>query len=200
MSLIGEYPEARDQEKRLKHITRIKSSVHNLTQILNDFLSLSKLEEGVVRNQPEFFDLVEFSKDTMEEMRPMMKTGQNIFYKHIGNINKAFLDKQLLKNVLFNLISNAIKYSPEDREINFETHCENDKVIVIVRDQGIGIPKDDQQFLFQRFFRAKNAGNEQGTGLGLNIVKKYIELMGGEIAYKSTVNEGTIFTIKFFIK
>ncbi len=200
VSLIGQYPEARDQEKRLKHITRIKSSVHNLTQILNDFLSLSKLEEGVVRNQPEFFDLVEFSKDTMEEMRPMMKTGQNIFYKHIGNINKAFLDKQLLKNVLFNLISNAIKYSPEDREINFETHCENDKVIVIVRDQGIGIPKDDQQFLFQRFFRAKNAGNEQGTGLGLNIVKKYIELMGGEIAYKSTVNEGTIFTIKFFIK
>ena len=200
VSLIGEYPETKDQSQRLKHVTRIRSVVYNLTQILDDFLSLSKLEEGVLRNQPENINLSDFAKDTAEEMKAMLKTDQNIICAHMGHENSAHIDKHLLKNVLFNLLSNAIKYSPEGKNIDLNTSCENKKIMIIVKDRGIGIPKDDQPLLFERFFRARNAWNVQGTGLGLNIVKKYIELMKGEIRFKSTVDEGTTFTLEFSAK
>lgn len=200
VSLIGEYPESSEQEKRLKHIRRIKSSVHNLTQILNDFLSLSKLEEGIVRNQPSEISVDEFAKDLIDEMKPTLKNGQSIHYVHQGKENSVEIDQQLLKNVLINLISNAIKYSHEDKEIYFTTACEKGKVVITVKDQGIGIPKEDQPLLFKRFFRAQNANNIQGTGLGLNIVKKYIELMDGDIRFKSEIDEGSVFTLEFPMK
>jgi PAS domain S-box-containing protein len=197
VSLIGEYGDTADQEKRLKHITRIKSSVHNLTQILNDFLSLSKLEEGVVQNQTEPFLLHEFAKELSDEMKSTLKKDQQMIYSHIGGETFVMLDKQLLKNVLINLLSNAIKYSPEGKTIDFTTSFEKNKIVITVKDEGIGIPKEDQPLLFERFFRAKNAGNIQGTGLGLNIVKKYIELMNGEIRFTSVLDEGSTFVISF---
>jgi PAS domain S-box-containing protein len=198
VSLIGEYTESKDQDKRLKHINRIKSAVHNLTQILNDFLSLSKLEEGIVRNEPEPIDLEEFAKDTIDELKSMLKTNQNIIYSHEGEECAANLDRQLLKNVMINLLSNAIKYSPEGKDIDLHTSCTDKQVTIIVKDRGIGIPSEEQPLLFERFFRARNAGNVQGTGLGLNIVKKYIELMKGEISFESVLGEGSTFRVAFF--
>lgn len=197
VSLIGEYNETKDQEKRQKHIGRIKSAVHNLTQILNDFLSLSKLEEGVVRNNPEPLNLPDFARERVEEMNAMLKKDQAIVLVHDGEETIAELDKQLLKNVLLNLLSNAIKYSPEGKRIYLRTVCNQDCAEIVLKDEGIGIPDEDQPLLFERFFRAKNAGTVQGTGLGLNIVKKYIELMNGNISFTSRMNEGTTFTIKF---
>jgi PAS domain S-box-containing protein len=197
VSLIAEYPDTSDQEKRVRHISRIKSAVHNLTQILNDFLSLSKLEEGVVRNTPAKLYLEEFADELAEELKSMLKTGQQIVCSHAGAGCTAFLDRQLLKNVLINLLSNAIKYSPEHTQITLHTDCSTDKVIITVADQGIGIPENDQPLLFERFFRAGNAGNIQGTGLGLNIVQKYMELMNGEIGFTSELDKGTIFTLTF---
>lgn len=195
--LIAEYTDAKDQDKRLKHIHRIQSAVHNLTQILNDFLSLSKLEEGIVRNQPEDIQLDEFARELIEEMQSTLKPGQSIDYIHTGREKYVNLDKQSLKNVLINLLSNAIKYSPEGKSISLHTVCERDRVVMEVKDQGIGIPKADQPLLFERFFRAANSGNVQGTGLGLNIVKKYIELMEGHISFTSVLDEGTVFTLEF---
>ncbi len=195
VSLISKYNLTQEEEKRLKHINRIKSAVNNLTEILNDFLSLSKLEEGVIRNNPQEINISDFAKDVTEEMKAMLKEGQTIVYKHSGNA-KIKLDKQLLKNVLINLLSNAIKYSLEGTAIEFDTN--NQKlgyVQISIKDNGIGIPEEDQPLLFERFFRAQNAGNIQGTGLGLNIVNKYLELMEGEISFVSKINVGTTFNI-----
>lgn len=197
VALIDEYSTTEDHEKRTKNTKRIRSAVHNLTQILDDFLSLSKLEEGVVRNHPETMNVREMATDLADEMKGMLKPGQQINYQHSGDLSTARLDKQLLKNVLLNLLSNAIKYSPENRNIRFHTSCNNGETKIIIADEGIGIPKEDQPLLFERFFRAQNAGQVQGTGLGLNIVKKYIELMGGSISFTSMLNKGTTFTITF---
>lgn len=197
VALIDEYVSAEDHEKRTKNTGRIRSAVHNLTQILEDFLSLSKLEEGVVRNNPEEINIPEVAADFTDEMKGMLKSGQQIHYEHTGNRVVAELDKQLLKSVLLNLLSNAIKYSPENRTIRFLTSCNEYGIKIIIADEGIGIPKEDQPLLFERFFRAGNAGQVQGTGLGLNIVKKYIELMEGAISFSSTLNKGTTFTITF---
>lgn len=196
VSLISKYNLTEEEEKRSKHINRIKSAVNNLTEILNDFLSLSKLEEGVIRNNPQEINLSEFAKDISDEMKAMLKEGQAIIYTHNGNKVSIMIDKQLLKNVIINLLSNAIKYSDEGKVITFITSNEKEGFIQIsIKDNGMGIPEEDQPLLFERFFRAQNAGNIQGTGLGLNIVKKYVELLEGEISFVSKLNIGTTFNV-----
>jgi PAS domain S-box-containing protein len=195
VSLIGRYNLPEDEEKRIKHINRIKSAVNNLTEILNDFLSLSKLEEGIIRNNPESVSIRHFSEEIAEELKEMTKEGQIINYEHQG-AEEVNADRQLLKNILINLLSNAIKYSPGHKEIIFNTSVDPEGHLKItIEDFGMGIPEQDQPLLFERFFRAHNAGNIQGTGLGLNIVKKYVELMEGEITFESKLNEGTTFKV-----
>ena len=201
VSLIGRYNLQEDEGKRTKHVNRIKSAVNNLTEILNDFLSLSKLEEGIIRNIPEPVAIDTFCADIAEELKEMTKEGQTINYSHDGSEENVMIDKQLLKNILINLLSNAIKYSPEKKEILFKTIItKNGELEIVIRDFGIGIPDQDQPLLFERFFRANNAGNIQGTGLGLNIVKKYVELIGGKISFISRLNEGSTFKILFPLK
>lgn len=184
IALISRYQESGDGEKVKNHVQKIRSSVNNLTGILNDFLSLSKLEEGVVRNNATAMNLEDFAKEVVEEMKVNAKAGQKINYRHKGAA-EAGLDKQLMRNILINLLSNAFKYSPPGKEVEFSTECTGKAVIIRVTDHGIGIPEEDQVHLFERFFRANNATNIDGTGLGLNIVKKYLELMKGEITFKS---------------
>ena len=193
VSLISRYDNPDDIEKRHKHIDRIKSSVNNLTEILNDFLSLSKFEEGITRNNPEPLEIDKFAGSIIEDLKSMTKAHQNIIYKHQQGDNLVSVDRQLLKNALTNLLSNAIKYS--SKNIELYTSQINGQLFISVKDYGIGIPEDDQPHMFERFFRAKNAGNIQGTGLGLNIVKKFVELMEGKISFKSKFEEGTVFDI-----
>lgn len=194
-SLIARYETSSDSDKRKKHIERIKSAVHNLTEILNDFLSLEKLEEGIVRYNPEEFDLSKLIHDLAGDMRNVAKKGQTIEIEYLGE-HKVFLDRQLMKNALINLVSNAIKYSPEDKPIWIKVDLKKKSLQIDIVDQGIGIPNVDKPNIFERFYRATNSVNIQGTGLGLNIVKKYVELMDGKISFVSNYNEGTIFTVK----
>jgi PAS domain S-box-containing protein len=196
LALVKRYGEHNESEKQNKHIARIKTSINSLTDILNDFLSVSKLEEGKVVNAPEEFNLDEFMTETVAEMHILAKPTQEIRYTHEGG-EHAVLDKKLLKNILFNLISNAIKFSGDNKTIEVKSVQKNSRVIISVKDQGIGISKADQEHLFERFFRAHNATYIQGTGLGLNIVAKYIELMDGTIEFNSVENKGTTFTITF---
>jgi signal transduction histidine kinase len=194
-SLIAKYKTTEDDPKRIKHVERIKSAVSNLTSILNDFLSISRIEEGKIENLPSEFDLVEFTEEITEEMQGVIKPGQHIFYQHTGNVSRVNLDKKLLKNILFNLLSNASKYSAEGKEIYLSTRIDGGTLILTVQDQGIGIPDADKAHLFTPFFRAQNVTNIQGTGLGLNIVKKYVDIMEGNLDYTSELNQGTTFTI-----
>ena len=197
VSLIGKYTTSDEQEKRNKHIERIKSSVVNMTEILNNFLSIGKLEEGQVQCNPSLMDIEEFVKGIVEDVKTLLKSGQIISYTHIEGVTLVDLDKQLLKNILLNLVSNAIKYSPEDKKIDITTSHRDKKLSIKVIDQGIGISEIDQKYLFERFFRAKNAENIQGTGLGLNIVKKYAELMNAEISLISELDSGSTFSVEF---
>jgi PAS domain S-box-containing protein len=197
VNLLEHYKAPEQEEKRQKHIERIKSSVKNLTAILDDFLSLEKLEQGKVEAKTVHFNLNEFIKDAIEEMEGMWKKkGQKIQAEFKG-VAEICQDKKILRNVLLNLLSNAIKYSPEGKEIQITVGTRAQQVVIAVKDEGIGIPEEAQKELFTKFFRASNAVNIQGTGLGLNIVKKYVELLDGTIYFVSTVNEGTTFTIEF---
>ncbi len=194
-SLIGKYKENQDEEKRLKHVNRIKSSVTNMTNILNDFLSLSRLEEGMVMNQPVEFDIRELADEVTGELSSVLKDKQTIDYEHSGSGEIVVLDKNIIKNILINLLSNAIKYSGEGKQITFSTFTDDKTLTIIVTDQGIGIPDADKPLLFGRFFRAQNATNVQGTGLGLNIVKKYTDLLNGKVDFVSQLNTGSTFTV-----
>jgi len=195
-SLIQRYTKTEEQDKREKHIQKIKNAVAYLTEMLNDFLSLDKLEEGIIRYKPEVINLSDTIKQIIEEINPILKKGQHIIYKHLSNHQECIVDTQILKNILFNLISNACKYSDEDMPIILESKIENNVVHISVTDKGYGIPEEEQPFLFTRFFRANNVSNIQGTGLGLNIVKKYLELMNGQISFTSKLNEGSTFVIQ----
>ena len=195
-SLITKYNNAGDEEKREKHIERIKSAVNNLNGILNDFLSLSRLEEGKIQNKAELFAVVELCENVVEEMQTVTKNGQSISFDFFGRKEtEVTLDKQIVKNIIINLLSNAIKYSTEDKNILFSVTATDNKLEIKVQDSGIGIPEEEQPHLFNRFFRAHNASNIQGTGLGLHIVKRYVELLNGTITFKSELDKGTTFTV-----
>jgi len=199
-SLIGKYNNLDDEEKRTKHVNRIKSSVANMIGLLNDFLSLSKLEEGMVASNPVEFDVRDLSNEIMEEVGLVLKENQNLRYNHSGSVDKVIFDKSILKNICINLLSNASKYSSEGKDINYSTSLSPNGLSITIQDYGIGIPESDKAHLFSRFFRAQNAANIQGTGLGLNIVKKYIDLLEGNISYQSELNKGSTFWVNIPIK
>ncbi|MGP8217043.1 MAG: ATP-binding protein [Bacteroidia bacterium] len=197
VSLIEEYKQPEQEEKRQKHINRIISSVRNLIQILNDFLSLSQLEKGVVNAESEVFNLDEFLESLVEEMEGYVsKKNQHIKYEHTGNATIE-QSKKILKNIIINLLSNASKYSHDGKEISLISSVSNGRVTITVKDHGIGIPEDAQKKLFSEFFRAENVRNIEGTGLGLSIVKKYVEFLDGNISFISKPGEGTSFTVEF---
>ncbi len=194
LSLVTRYGEQNDKESQSKHVTKIKTSINNLTDILNDFLSVSKLEEGKVENRPEAIELKTLMADIIADMQTMATGDQKIIQQHSGK-ETVWLDKKLLKNILFNLISNAVKFSPGQAIVEVNTQVNNSTIRIEVKDHGIGISKEDQKHLFERFFRGHNAMHIQGTGLGLNIVTRYAELMNASLDFESAENKGTTFTI-----
>ena len=195
-SLLAKYSLTEEQDKRDRHIQRIKSSVNNLTNILNEFLSIGKMEDGMITVNKVDFNSKQLLISICNEMHGLLKTGQKIIYEHKGNTN-VMLDPSLLKNVLFNLLSNAIKFSGEHARICFSGSVEENSFEIKVKDEGIGMTKSDQEHLFERFFRGSNAINVQGTGLGLHIVGKYMELMNGNIIIESELEKGTEITLIF---
>jgi len=196
-SLIEKYAQEYQNPNVSKHVGKIKLGVSNLTNILNDFLSLERLEAGKIESLEQAFDLVTLAEEITEEMQLFAKQNQNIIYQHTGKTSTIILDSNLLKNCIINLISNAIKYSGENTFIEFNTEINQSQCLITITDNGIGIPIDDQKHLFEPFFRANNTGSIPGTGLGLNIVNRYINLMNGEIEFESSQNKGTKFTLIF---
>ena len=196
-NLIQRYLTPEVLEKTDKHINRIKSSVRNLTQILEDFLSLSKLEEGKFDKEKKELDIVDLINNCIEEVNVFAKKDQKfVFEQQISN-PIIISNVQSLRNVFINLLSNAVKYSFEGSNIYINLWQDKDEFFASVRDEGIGIPKEQKVYLFERFFRADNAINIQGTGLGLFIVRKYLDNLNGTIDFDSEEGVGTKFTISF---
>jgi len=195
-SLIAMYKDGANEEVKLKHVNRIMSSVKTLIDILNDFLSLEQLEKGVIEMEKSTFSLPDLINSITEEMDvTISKKNQVVLYHHEG-VENILQSRKILKNIIINLLSNAVKYSPDGKEIHITSSVHDGQVKIAIKDNGIGIPDEDKKNMFTEFFRAGNAKNIQGTGLGLCIVKKYAELLDGKISFVSNLGEGTTFTIE----
>jgi signal transduction histidine kinase len=196
--LIEQYRNTEDQPRREVHLHRIYSSITMLTDILNDFLSVGKIEEGKIYVRESHFNVRELIVAVTAEINNNLKREQKIIYEHDGP-DEVFLDISLLKHIVMNLVSNASKFSPEYSTIHVKTKVSAGCIEFSVKDEGMGISEEDQQHLMERFFRGSNAGNIQGTGLGLHIVSKYAELMNGKLECRSELEKGTEFIIRFNI-
>ncbi|GAA4946330.1 hypothetical protein GCM10023314_19530 [Algibacter agarivorans] len=194
--LIAKQNEPGQELKREKYVVQIEKNVKHLVTILNDFLSLSKLEEGKIAAIKEHIDLINLAKVFVEESKVSLKKGQHIILSTPRDELFLNLDAKLFRHIITNLLSNASKYSPENSNIDFKILQHQNHILIQITDQGIGIPEEEQKHLFERFFRANNAINIEGTGLGLNIVKHYTELLGGIIGFKSRLNIGTTFWVE----
>lgn len=195
-TLIGKYQKEDQQANREKHLTTIKNKVHYLTNILNDFLSIERLESGKVNYKFEEFSLLGLVNEVVYSANINLKNGQDINYPKQLEDCIMKQDKSVLELVLTNLLGNAIKYSDEDTLIEFDIFKKEDKIYFSVKDKGIGIPEKDQKHIFERYFRAENALLNQGTGIGLNIAKVHLENLGGKINFESKENKGSIFYVE----
>ena len=193
--LISRYNENGNLVKVQDHVQKIRKNIAHLNQILNDFLSMGKLEEGLIRNKPVAVNISALLDELYEDARLSMKPGQKMERVYVQEL-QAQIDPDLLRNILINLLSNAIKYSREQQGlVVLEAALDLGGLKVYVRDNGMGIPEEDQKNLFSRFFRARNVTNIEGTGLGLHIVKQYLDLMGGRIYCHSKADSGTTFEV-----
>lgn len=193
-SLIEKYPATADQNKRLRHLGRIRQSVNQLNDILEEFLSVGRIEEGKVIIRPARLALPTLLRDTLADMQGLLKLGQTIELA-VDCPELVWLDPSLLRKILVNLLSNALKYSGEHTVVALGAACQGGQLTLVVQDQGVGISAEDQAHLFERFFRARNVTNVPGTGLGLYIIGKYVELMGGTIHLASALGQGTTVTV-----
>jgi len=165
-----------------------------MTDILNDMLSISKIEEGKIIVQKDWVNVVQLSQNIIQEVQPILKAGQIIHFQPAGQ-ELAYIDPNIFITIVTNLLSNAIKFSPVNKPIYLNLNITDEQITIAVKDEGMGIPEEDQSNLFNRFFRAKNVTNIQGTGLGLNIIARYVELLHGNITFESRLEKGTTFNI-----
>lgn len=192
--LLEKYTTTEEQAYRMKHSGKIKESILHMNALLEDFLSVGKLDEGKTSVALSDFDLQEIVNEAIEEVEPFRRKGQIIYYasNDVGNIHS---DKRLVRNILLNVITNACKFSKENDRIWIETTIKEKEIHITARDEGIGISKEDQKYLFGTFFRGRNAQNIQGTGLGLHIIKRYVELLNGKVNIQSEIDKGTTVTV-----
>ncbi|MGN6179892.1 MAG: sensor histidine kinase [Mucilaginibacter sp.] len=196
-SLIEQYYDRLNKQKILGYVSRIKNAVNDLNGVLNDFLSIERIESGKVEAVFKKFELNDLCRSIISEMQALVKPGQDIYLESSSSEIMVCLDPNLLRHCLVNLLSNAIKYSPENSNIGICILKTTDECQLSVTDHGIGIPTNQQHRLFEAFFRADNVIDISGTGLGLNIVKRYADLMNIQIKYNSAEHSGTTFTLVF---
>lgn len=187
-------------EKKQELFTRIKASAKKMTNTLDDVLILTKGELIDQKLNLQVLDLQEFCHQLVAEIQIGAVTNHEINLTIQGERTKAYFDENLLRQILTNLLTNAIKYSPLDTPVDFALIFQDTEIIFKIKDKGIGIPLQDQIHLFESFRRASNVGKIPGTGLGLAIVKQSVDLYGGTIAVDSEVGIGTTFIVTLPLK
>jgi signal transduction histidine kinase len=192
--LLEKYSTTEQQPHRLKHTYKIKESIHHMNALLEDFLSLGKLDEDKTAIATSDFDLPVLIHDIIEEIEPIRRQGQKLHFDP-DDLREIKSDKKLLRNIITNLLSNACKFSEENKNIWISTKRLGNEIKITVEDEGVGICKEDQKHLFETFFRGQNVQNIEGTGLGLHIIKRYVELLKGRVQLKSEIGKGTMVTI-----
>jgi signal transduction histidine kinase len=182
-------------EKFFLQIERIRKNIDNLVEIIDNVLLISRADSGIVKYEPAMINIKSFMGEIVEDTKALLGKNHKLDYKLLIPDEKVMFDEKLFKIALMNLLSNAIKYSSDGGVIGLEVTKDNNKILFKISDQGIGITEMDQKHLFEPFHRAENVGHIHGTGLGLVIVKKYVELHNGEISFVSSPEKGTIFNI-----
>lgn len=199
VELLQNFGHELTEVKRQQYFDRIKTAIHQITQLLDEVLLLGSAETGL-RYKPEPVDLAKLCNELTEDLQFSNSDSHTIMFTCQGNCSKAVMDTALLRHILTNLLSNALKYSPQGGNIQFKLCCQDDTAIFQVQDYGIGIPMKDQSHLFETFYRCGNVGKIQGTGLGLAIVKKCVDLHQGRIQVYSENGAGTTFTVTLPLK
>jgi signal transduction histidine kinase len=188
-----------EPEKYAKVTTRIVLAISSMNNLIDEVLILGKLTSGNVAYNPEKLDLVGFCEKLMAEFNLIQQDGRVLDFTTTGEAYKPILDSKLLRQALSNLISNSFKYSAGKKNPKLSIHFKPAEVVLSVRDYGLGIPEEEQLKLFTPFFRATNALEIKGSGLGLNIAKEYVEVNNGKISAKSILGEGSCFEMTFKI-
>jgi signal transduction histidine kinase len=194
--LLEAYSERLSAEKKADLIDMIKTAVKSMTHMLEEVLFIGKSDTGHLQFNPASIEVDSFCKSLLKEIRVGVGKDHIIEYCATGHCMPLMVDPHLLRQILLNLLSNGIKFSPKGSTINFASNCDSGAIVFEVADQGVGIPMEDRANLFSTFHRAGNVSNIQGTGLGLAIVKKCVDLHGGEIEYTSEVGKGTRFLVR----
>ena len=175
------------------YLSGITENAERMTQMIDDILVISKIEAKRLEVQSTALDVVAFCRDLVEEFNATFNQAIALHCRRKSLM--VHLDEQLLRSILTNILTNAIHYSAEDSPITFKLYCHKHWVVFQVTDQGIGIPDGDRPHLFEPFKRGQNVSNIPGTGLGLNIVKRFVDLQQGRIEIDSQLGEGTIFRV-----
>ena len=183
------------EAKRSRNLRRIQSAAKTMAQLLSDILLLTRAEAGKLEFNPQTVELQDFCQRLVGEVKFNTQSQHHIMVEQQGACDEAYLDERLLRAMLMSLLTNAIKYSPPESKIQLMIFGEQGHTCFQVSDQGIGVPADDQQHLFDSFHRGQNVKSFSGTGLGLAVVKKCLELHGGKIEVESQVGVGTTFLI-----
>lgn len=183
-----------DQEKS-DRLTRIEAEVKGMIRMLNNALTLDRVDALLAEFSPEPLELTTILPTMMVEAQVDAQTTHEIIFKSTDNCLHVKLDKKLLGQIVMNLLSNAIKFTPVNRSVYFEVACEENQVVLVVRDEGIGIPKGDLPSILQPFYRGRNADNTPGAGLGLTVAEQAVRLHGGTLAFTSELDMGTTFTV-----
>lgn len=194
--LLEHYHHKWDEEQKRQYFIRIQTAIKNMTNLLDDVLIIGKTHVGKLEFSPTFLDIDAFCRDLVSEMQLTAGSKHAIIFQSSSCCQQTYLDEKLLRQIFTNLLSNALKYSPQGGVINFSYYFQNEKLVFEVQDEGIGIPIEDQQHLFESFHRATNVGTIPGTGLGLAIVKECVKLHQGEISVSSQLGLGTKFVVK----
>ncbi len=194
--LVGKYTKTEMQPNREKHLGTIKTKIEYLNRILSEFLSMERLDSGKENYKLNHFKLSKVVNEVIYNANLLLKVGQRIIYPvNIDEID-LYHDEKILELIMSNLLHNAIKYSSENSIIEIDIKVKDNWLILQIKDEGIGIPVEEQNHIFERYFRAENVLTLQGTGIGLNIVKGHVDKFGGDISFKSAKNLGTTFTVK----
>lgn len=195
--LLEHYNDKWTVEKRHQLFQRIQEAVSHMTGLLEDILVLGQADEAKIEVNPVRLDLGKFCREHLQEAAYHLISNHRINFSSPAISIEALLDKKLLRHIFANLFSNAFKYSPGCPEVWFELACEEGWAVIRVRDQGIGIPPEDLKHMFEPFHRAANTGEIGGTGLGLTIVKRFVEIQAGQISVESLMGAGTTVTVRF---
>lgn len=197
VALIERYYDRLERDKLFSHLGKIRAAIAEMTDILEEFLSQERVDAGTIAVHPEEIDVPDLCHEVLREMRLQAIPGQRLVFSQQGSFRRFHIDGNILRECLKNLLSNAIKYSGENGSIRLSAEINENGCKIILADDGLGIPAEDQQHIFEPFFRAGNVIGRQGTGLGLSLVRRYCALMNGNVSFDSREHRGTVFTLWF---